>query len=399
MFAGSLLFALSQWCLLAVYARLGGRFELGRYAYALAVVSPIMIFAQLGLRQLLVTDIEERYTKHEYLTHRLLSLLAAYVAIIAAAIVVPNVAEEIWVVMSIALAKSIDNVGDIVYGFHQRKRDLSPVALSLATRGVFGAIAGAVCYAISNSLVLSVLATAAVWLVVLVVLDLRALFVNKHYQISDMRANPGSRLLGLTKHCLPIGLGAAVVTLNVNVPRYFIEHNWGKDTLGTFAALAHFISAGGIVISSLWKSASSLLATHYYSRRVHHYVNLLLKLVCTSISLGLIGYVLVLFVGDQVVVAIYGDQFDGLGNLFEITAFVALISFSSAILFSALTTVRRARYMPIISCSSLAVNVIVCFLLVPKFGAEGALYAWGASLLMSGALSALLVHIALGVKN
>ena len=65
--------------------RLGGPEELGRYALALAVVMPIMVFAGFQTRQLQVADPTNRFAFEDYFAVRLISIGCASVIVLAIA--------------------------------------------------------------------------------------------------------------------------------------------------------------------------------------------------------------------------------------------------------------------------------------------------------------------------
>src|SRR3954454_899772 len=71
--SGSVLYALCQWGTLVSFARLGTPEGLGQFAFALALSAPIMMFLQLQLRTVQVTDAQDRFALADYLALRLVS--------------------------------------------------------------------------------------------------------------------------------------------------------------------------------------------------------------------------------------------------------------------------------------------------------------------------------------
>jgi len=58
--AGNGLYAASQWAMLSLAAKLGGREMLGEYALAVALTAPVAMLAHLNLRTVLATDVGGR---------------------------------------------------------------------------------------------------------------------------------------------------------------------------------------------------------------------------------------------------------------------------------------------------------------------------------------------------
>ena len=55
-FAANVIYALCQWLMLVVLAQAGTTSMVGQFGLALAITAPIVLFANLGLRQLQATD-------------------------------------------------------------------------------------------------------------------------------------------------------------------------------------------------------------------------------------------------------------------------------------------------------------------------------------------------------
>ena len=60
---------------------------------------------------------------------------------------------------------------------------------------------------------------------------------------------------------LPVGLVLMLISLSVNVPRYFISHHHGQRELGVYSAIANLMVAGTMVMTALGQAASPRLAS------------------------------------------------------------------------------------------------------------------------------------------
>ena len=78
-------YALCQWGMLVAFARLGTPEGLGQFAFALAISAPVMMFLQLQLRTVQVTDTRARFDFADYLTLRAVSSLAGLAIVVAIA--------------------------------------------------------------------------------------------------------------------------------------------------------------------------------------------------------------------------------------------------------------------------------------------------------------------------
>src|SRR6478736_8178439 len=79
--SGNVLYSACQWGIVLVLAKLGTAVQVGEYALALAVSAPVVLFANLHLRVLLASDVNNKFSFGQYLTFRFLSLAGAMVAV------------------------------------------------------------------------------------------------------------------------------------------------------------------------------------------------------------------------------------------------------------------------------------------------------------------------------
>jgi hypothetical protein len=71
--AGNIIYALCQWGIIVVVARLGNPFMVGQFALGLAVATPVLMLTNLQLRVVQATDVKGVYAFGEYLGLRTLN--------------------------------------------------------------------------------------------------------------------------------------------------------------------------------------------------------------------------------------------------------------------------------------------------------------------------------------
>src|SRR5437868_13818516 len=75
--AGNALYAACQWGILVVLAKLGSPAIVGKYALAMAVCSPVILFSNLQLREIQATDARRDHAFGDYLALRILCTILA----------------------------------------------------------------------------------------------------------------------------------------------------------------------------------------------------------------------------------------------------------------------------------------------------------------------------------
>ncbi len=171
--AGNGLYAASQWAMLSLLAKLGGREMLGEYALAVALTAPVAMLAHLNLRAVLATDVSGRRLFSDYLTVRLGVSGLALAAMAALALVFGRSGDMAAVIFLTGLAQTSETVSDAYYGAMQRRDEMDRIARSMMVRGVLSAAAFGIVLWMSGNLAWAVAATAAGRLLVLVAYDRR----------------------------------------------------------------------------------------------------------------------------------------------------------------------------------------------------------------------------------
>ena len=154
-----------------------------------------------------------------------------------------------------SLAKSSESVGDVIYGLVQKHERMDLIARSMVARGCLSFVA----FAAVESLPAfhsAMIAWVCAWCLVLGTYDLSLAnrFATSRVHETNRRAIAPRCSLSisfrLAKLALPLGLTMMLISLNSNVPRYFIRNHAGSRVLGFFAAIASLMIAGNLVINA-----------------------------------------------------------------------------------------------------------------------------------------------------
>jgi O-antigen/teichoic acid export membrane protein len=176
------------------------------------------------------------------------------------------------------------------------------------------------------------------------------------------------KLIGLT---LPLGLVMFLVSLNTNIPRYFIEHFLSQHELGIFAAIAYLMLVGSIIQGALAQAASPRLAKYYADGRRKAFVGLLLNLLGLGAFLGVIGIGVAWGLGKPLLTLLYQSEYAQYSLLLIWLMVAALLEYLGAFLGTAITSARYFRTQVPLFASTALTLAIACYLLVPVQGLNG----------------------------
>jgi O-antigen/teichoic acid export membrane protein len=211
----------------------------------------------------------------------------------------------------------------------------------------------------------------AVWLSVLVFYDLRnarrIVGPCESFFRCDWRTLRRLALLGL-----PLGWVTTFVSLNANIPRYFLEHERGLADQGIYASLAYLAIAINLIASALSQSATTRLAHFFAAGDLKQFVRLLRKLSLLGIIIPVIGVPLALMAGKPLLTLLYRKEYAEHTDLLALIMVTAGFNTVMAFLFCGMNAARRYRALVPAYLAGMLAGVIGSALLIPHFGLFGA---------------------------
>lgn len=408
-FVGNVVYSACQWGMLAALAKLGSAEMVGQFSLGLAVSAPIVMFTNLQLRAVQATDARGEYAFGDYLGLRLLMTALALMVIVGVVLVFGYRAETAWVVLVVALGKAFEAVSDVFYGLFQRYERMELVARSQIVKGLLSlAMLGAGVY-LTGSALWGVAGLAVAWALTLGGYEVRngalILKASERELPVAMSGKVGvgttlqprwemrtlGRLMWLT---LPLGVVMALASLDVNIPRYFIEQYLGERELGIFVAIAYLPVAGRMGVIALGQSATPRLARYYTEGDTAAFRTLLLKLLGIGVLLGVAGVLVTLVAGREILTLLYRPEYAEHADILVWVMLAGGIWYVASMLGFGATASRRVRFQPLALCAVVVVSFGACYILVPTHG------LWGASVSMvAGSVMAMLSYSLLVVLD
>lgn len=388
-FVGGVVASGSRFAMLAILARLASKQAVGAFSIALAVCTLITILSQLQLRVALVTDAAD---EHPFGAYRALRLVATVAAVLVASTVALVAYREIaLLVVLIACGQGITSLRDLWEGLAQ-KHERMDIA---STGNMIDALLSSALFCLLF-LVTDHLEWAAVGLIVGRLLTLTVYDVPRVRSVVDIPLAPLwdlVRMRHLFRVALPLGLTTALVSLNSNLPRFFIEGLLGKDALAVFALIAYFTFLGQLFTGALSRSASPRLALLYRRDRAR-YGGLLIRLVLCSVALGAAGMLIAAFAGDIILGIAYGADYAEHGDLLVLLMAANAVLLVNSFLGVAISAARFFRIQTATCAAVVATTLVGCALLIPTRGIAGAAWAMIGAACVNMAINAgVFVHV------
>lgn len=389
-FIGNAVYAACQWGMVILIAKLGSPEMVGQFTLGLAITAPIVMFTNLQLRAIQATDAKRQYLFGDYLGLRLISTGLALLLIVSVTLTAGYHWQTSLIILIIGLAKAFEAISDVFYGLMQQHERMDRIAISMMIKGPLSLLLLGVGVTITNSALWGAVGLAVAWAIVLVCYDIHsgALMLNGLLGTPQSERSGSRNLVVALKPrwhletlkqliwlSLPLGVVMMLISLNSNIPRYFIERYLGERELGFFAAIAYLMVVGSMVVNALGESANPRLARYYAARNSTAFRTLLFKLLLIGALLGGTGVLVALVAGRQILTLLYRPEYAQYADLFVWLMLATGINYVSSFLGYGMTAARYFRIQIPIFASVTTTSAIVCFWLIPTMGLLGAAIA------------------------
>lgn len=396
-------YALCQWGMLIVLAKLGSPEIVGQFALGIAITAPVIMITNMQLRGVQATDAKKEYYLADYVAVRLASTAVAFLVILTI-LYLGNFSPEVFcVTVILTLAKGVESLSDVFYGFFQQHEKMGFLAVSMIVKGLLSVSVLAVIFYVSASLPWALTGLCCVWLAVLALYDVsrvrpllktvegdaRTALIRSTLAAFSDRRQFLSRIIVLA---FPLGIVMGIISLNANIPRYAIEKFLGARDLGIFAALVYTTVAVNMFILALGQAVAPKMSRCFAAQDMAGFKSILKKMIVINLMIGLIG-VFVIFIGGRWILSVlYTPEYAAYSNLFMALMVCAAATGVASAYGYAMTAARQFKLQVPLFLVVLLSTASASYLFIPHYKLNGAALALLISAVIQIAGSALIVR-------
>lgn len=363
---GSTWYLVSQWLISVLAIRLGSLGQGGTYYAAVNVTSFFYVLCTFGIRVFQVSDATNRYSPSTYISTRILTSLAGFVAFLLFALA-GGTSADMWTPILYMGYRLTEAMIDVLAGEQQRAWRMDRCAVSFFLRGTLTLVGFVVTLLPTGSVSLAVGTMVMLGSLVMLLYDLPAVIRGKQVNLMPSLR----RSLPLLKEATPLVLNLALMTLLAVIPRYFLERFYGEEVVGIYGAVAMpavMIQAmAGFIYTPLVNPLTALEAAG--NRRGMH--RLLAKGVLALLGLMAVTLLGASGLGRWGLTLLYGEE---MAQHALMLIPVLLSAFCIAMVFYfdiPMTVQRRMKTMTAVHAISCLVSLGLSLWLIPTMGIAG----------------------------
>lgn len=355
---GQVTYVLSQFVLLFGLTRFATIEDVGFFGLASSIAVPIVFFFQLGAQVNAAASRNAGFAFSDFKRLILLSLGAGYLVLAAFGWgLLTGTAFSILLIFG--AAKTVECYSGFCYGILQRHDRMDLVAKSLVLRGVTAATLFVAILALGGPIELAFIGHLVVLTAMAVLLDHRR--ARREAAASgDVEPASWTRIGALLRSSLPLGANNSLANVQGNAPRYAIVWLFDLTALGYFTVVAYAMQAMSTVTMAATQSMIARFNFYIAEGKRQALYRTLAKYFVLVTGIILVSVAAAVIVGDQILQAVFGPDYGGLGTLLAICVFAAGIRSVVQVLEACLVAARRFRVLVLIRLGSALLAVPTC---------------------------------------
>ncbi|MEO0923068.1 MAG: hypothetical protein AAFY09_09900 [Pseudomonadota bacterium] len=317
---GQIVYSLGQLGVLSSLSLMHGAEAAGMFGFAFAIVTPLFILANLGLRTSQVVDQEGLFKFEEYFGYRAVTTALAFLVCLIGSVFLIDHPTIRWIVILYAGAKTFEAVSLLCYATFERSERFDLVFRSLLIRSVLTFFVFVGLLFAGAPIWVAFFAQLIVWAVNACLLDIRSV---REILPPDSRLRPSismSRFGSLTWRTFPIGGAGFLSGMQLALLRIIVESQLGLAALGIFTNVSYIFHAGAMLAHSV----RHVLGARFSKLRVSRNFAATWRVIFTVFSLlmatVLIGLAFVQVFGVPLLRILFGPETSEEGRLFLIVA-------------------------------------------------------------------------------
>lgn len=374
---GNLSFALSQWIIIVILAKMTTPEVLGQYSLGLAITIPIFLILGMNFRSLIATDQSEKFLFNEYYYTRILLSFCGVVLSLLMAVILNFNKEITFFIIILSVYRFFESVCDISHGLFQKHERIKVMSYSKILQSLVSIIMFTFSLYILGNVYLALIIQSFSFLLTFLLYNFREIKKierdMKLFSLANLKKVMKKKSKLLIYLGFPLGVTAALDSFNTNVPRFLIQYYLGEWHVGIYSSIVNIMIAIGTIVAALCHAAIPRISNYYASKKITLLKVFLNKLILIGVVIGVVSIVVSLALGEEILKLFYTVEYSNYKNSLVLMMVAGLFWYLTSFFATALIAIKKyGIQIPILLFSMLS-TIIFSILLVPNLGLNGAI--------------------------
>lgn len=362
-----------QWLISVLLVRMAGYEDAGIFSLAMTVSNIFNFFANYGLRNFQVSDVQGVYQQRQYLLTRLITVGCSFVVCLVYLSVAGGYsAVESGAILLYLAYSNVTILGDTLLGTLQLHGLLQINGYSSILRGGVCFVGFVAAYAVSHSLLVSLAVMAACALVCTLLYDWR--WYCKVEKVQWFRSGDLPAAGRLLRTCFTLMLSSLLPVITTALPRRAIQKISGTEQLGYFSTIFTPTVLITTLIPAIIVALVPRMAKAWTEGDRRGFLKFVSQIYLISAGLVLLAELAALVAGRPVMRLLFGTEILDYYSLLYWAILATGLNVLTSCGNSALIAARSHRLVAVGSAVALVVTALLADVLVKAFGITGAAY-------------------------
>ncbi|WP_017723016.1 lipopolysaccharide biosynthesis protein [Staphylococcus xylosus] len=367
-FGGNVVFAFIKWLILILIVRFTTPEEVGNYTFAVALTTPILLFANMRLRLRYVVE-DKLSFKSVKLLRDILNVFCIILIFIIGLVFFQHYIEYIVLV---AIIKVLDLQSEIYYSILHKKQNFKIICLMQLGKSIIIIITFFLILILTENILLCLIIQISAQILWLYMIEKKSI---KYIEFEEKNINK-KFVYTIFLTGIPLGIVQLLNSYNILIPRYVIESILSIKMVGIFASISYLLTIIDLFMNAISQNIIVNIKNNIGSgnfTKLRRFINKDIFIV--SIVLVIVLIMPIYFTAKPIIHFVYGNMYAEHSNIFTIVAISIIFNFQSWIFDTVLMAFKVYKIQLITSIITLLISVITSLIMINNYGLLGAAMA------------------------
>lgn len=374
-----------KFAIFTLFANFGGIEVAGSYTLGLAVVSPIFLFFNLGLREIYVTEKTSGLVFQHVL---LLRFSYSFLALITSSVVgFLFFSESAVLIFWMSVYRYSEVLLDVVVAYFQRRSSAAGMACTLLAFSVSTYATMGLVFFLTNNIVWAAMLASVMGVIIFIIALAVVRPLRREVSMLPSKVDVSRSF----KQGIMLSFSSFAVSMSTNTPVLFIEMYHSTEEVGFYSAIYHITTVSNILYSSIsqleLRTFALAVQKHAYKRLTRRWAKVNAVLTLT----GFVGAVILSIIGLPLFEIVFGQDFTQVYSAILAMGLVICVTPSGFLLDAQMVALQKYAVQSFISIVALLGSVLFSFLLIPPYAVLGGVLVVLISLLFRNTLKYFIV--------
>jgi len=368
--SGVCFFYFCRWLITIAVVRMSMDFySAGILMLAISITNIWNVVAMYAGRNIQVSDIKNEFTDSEYVSLRIITVLAAILFCTVHVLISSDNIYQSLVIIVYMIVIASTAFSDVLYGLMQKEWRMDVIGMSNVLRGILF-LTSFIVFFYFYGLLASVIAMSFFSIAIMVLFDMP---IARRYAKLKLMFD-FKRLSKLIRICFPLVIVAFLFTFIPSFTRIMLREQLSTEVLGMYGSVTLPAAMAQTIVFSAFAPVTTLIARSYLERNYKKYLRIFWTGIVGTATVFLVFFVLSFPLGRWFLQLIFSAEAAQYAPIFSEAILFSMFMCLGWYIMIPLVVFRKTVIQAIIYACGALICLLFASFMIQRFGASGANY-------------------------